>query len=198
MRTADLADPCDPLADRVRGRRVVVEGARSGAAREDPGVVRASDDDADPAPRAEGEKTLERLLLEQGVATGEEKEIEVSPLREGLADLPLVHPAPDGPDHPLLAERDHGPIAGGHELVDPGIRSGLRTVVRGRRCRARRGCPRDPRRAVRGRTRGCAGSHRGCSRRPRAARAPRTICPYPFAHRARRPRGAAPPLVERT
>ena len=94
VRTADLGDSRDPLPDRFRGRFVVVEGARPGTAREDPGVVRATDDDADPAFLAEGEKAREGLLLEQGVAPGEKEDVEVAPFREGLADLPLVQPAP--------------------------------------------------------------------------------------------------------
>ena len=94
VRTADRVQPRDPLPDRLRGWLVVVEGARPGTAREDPGVVGAADDDADPAPLAEGEEALERFLLEEGVATREKEEVEITPLREDLAGLPLVQPRP--------------------------------------------------------------------------------------------------------
>src|SRR5271169_6033765 len=90
----------------VGGRSVIEPSALYCPAREDSGIVGAAQDDSDAAPLAQREERIDRFLLQQCVAAGQQKAIEVPRLRELLAGLPLVEAAPDSLDDSLLPQRD--------------------------------------------------------------------------------------------
>ena len=102
---AHRLDLAHPLEDRGRRRRVLEIGAGDRSGREDAGVVGAADDQRDVAPRAQRQEGIERPLLQQGVAAGKEKAVEVAALGKVLARRGLVDPGADRLDRALVAQR---------------------------------------------------------------------------------------------
>jgi hypothetical protein len=69
-------DPAHPRHDLGRRRGVLEIGAVHRPGREDAGVVGAADDQRDLAPLAQRQERVERPLLEEGIATGEQKAVD--------------------------------------------------------------------------------------------------------------------------
>src|SRR5207248_2290810 len=59
---------------------------------------------------------VERGLLEQGVAAGEEEAVEIAGLGEALAGLPFIDADADRADRPFLTQAQQRTVASGHYL----------------------------------------------------------------------------------
>ena len=101
---ADRLDPPHPLHDLGRRRRILEVGALDRAGGEDAGVVGAADQERDVALLAQRQEAVERRLLEQGVAAGEQEAVEVAALGEVLAGGGLVDAGADRLDRALVAQ----------------------------------------------------------------------------------------------
>src|SRR5207344_1427997 len=93
---------------------VVEPGIFDCTARQYSGVVGTAQDDADAASLAQRKQGLDRFLLEERVASSQQKAVEITRLRELPASLPLVEAASDRFDQPLLAQRDQGLVCPRH------------------------------------------------------------------------------------
>ena len=125
---AHRLDPAHPLHDLGRRRRILEIGALDRAGRKDAGVVGAADDQRDVAPLAQRQELVERRLLEQGVAAGEQESSRSRRAPRDPGSRRLVDPGADRPHRTLLAQLDHRPVAARHELLDPGAPRLLRAV----------------------------------------------------------------------
>ena len=125
MRLADRLDPANPVEDLGRGGVVIVPGPRPGPGRQHARIIRSAQKNADAALDAERQERGQRLLLQERIAPGQQEQVEIALPRQRLADLPFVHPRADGADHAFLAQPQHGLVAAGHQLPDPGVRGGL-------------------------------------------------------------------------
>jgi hypothetical protein len=101
--SAHRRDAVDPLDDLGRRRLIIVGRAGNSPGRQDPGIERTADDDGDVPRDAERQEAIERRLLEQRVAAGEEEAVEITGLGETLAGLPFIDADADRPDRLLLA-----------------------------------------------------------------------------------------------
>ncbi len=86
MAVADRLDGIDPGDDLGR-RGLVVPGVPAG---EDAGIQRAADDNRCADLLAFGQQIIERRLLEQGVAAGEQESVPIAPIQSLEQHLPLV------------------------------------------------------------------------------------------------------------
>ncbi len=128
MPAADRLDAARALEDRGRGGGIVVTGALDRARGEDAGIVGSAEQDAGAAALAERQEAVERLLVEQRVAAGEQEAVEVARFEEGLAGLPFVEAAADRLDDALLAQPEDRRIGALHGLAE-GLRIGVAMVA---------------------------------------------------------------------
>ena len=84
------------------------------------GIERTADDDPDAPPQAERQEAVQGGLFQQGVATGQQEDVEVAMAQRLFAGLMLVYAQPDGPDRAAVTQFPHGPIAALEELAEPG------------------------------------------------------------------------------
>ena len=99
MAAADGVDPAHPLEHLGRRCPVVVGRALARPGGEDARVERPADQDADLLLDAERQQLVERALLQQRVAAGEQDAVEVGVAGEAQAGLDLVDADPDRLDH---------------------------------------------------------------------------------------------------
>src|SRR6266851_8106783 len=98
VRAAHHLDAAYPLHHLGRRRMIVVGRTGDGAGRQYAGIERPADDDCDVSRNAERQEAVERRLLEQRVAAGEEEAIEITGLGETLAGLPFIDADADRAD----------------------------------------------------------------------------------------------------
>ena len=128
---ADRLDPGDAVEDLGWRRVVVVVGAGPWAGGEDAGVVGPADHDADPARLAKRQEGVERLLFEEGVAAGEQEDVEIPALGQPLAGLPFVDACAEGRDHALVAQFEQRAVAAFEEFAEPRVEGRRAAVVEG-------------------------------------------------------------------
>ena len=80
------------LRDDLGRRRVVVPGVAPG---EDAGIERSADDDRGPGGDASRQQIVERRLLQQRIAPGQQKRVPLAPFHRFEQDLALVDADPD-------------------------------------------------------------------------------------------------------
>ncbi len=108
-----------PVQDLGRGRGVVVVRAGLHAFHQDAGVEGAADDDRHAARGAAGQEAVQGRLLQQGVAAGQQEDVELGFIEGRVADLPLVDAQADGVDRAAVAQGAHGLVAALEELAPP-------------------------------------------------------------------------------
>src|SRR3954454_16289836 len=123
--TADGLDTCNALHYIGRGRGVVVVGAGHRTGGQDAGIVGAADQKRDVPLGAVGQERVQRRLLEQRVAAGEQETVEVAGAGKILAGLDLVDPGADRAHDALLAQPQHGTVSAGHHLAEALYPGGL-------------------------------------------------------------------------
>jgi hypothetical protein len=101
---ANGLQPADLVEDLGRGRAVVVVRAGAGALDQDPRIERAADNDRHVAGGAARQEAIQRRLLQQGVAAGQQEDVEVALVQRRIADLPLVDAQADSPDRAAVAQ----------------------------------------------------------------------------------------------
>src|SRR4051794_33994262 len=118
MALADGLDAPDAIHDVPWRLGVIVIGAWLWPGRQDAGIVRTAENDADAALLTERQEGGKRFLFQQRVAPGQQEQVEVATLRQRLANLPFVDAAAEGLDHALVAKRNQSVVARGHEFLD--------------------------------------------------------------------------------
>jgi len=98
---ANLLDLCNFAHDGLWGRSVVVLGARLGASRKNAGVEAATHRDGYAALLTKRQKAIERILLQQCIASREKEAVEVSALQRFITNFPLVDADADRFDEPF-------------------------------------------------------------------------------------------------
>ena len=121
MRRTDRLDLRYILQHPVRCRVIVVKRPRFGPGRQHTGVIGAADHHAHAAQNAERQETVERRLLQQGIAPRQQENVEIAAFDQPLGRLPFVDARAKGPDHPLIAQRHQSAVAARHELFQPGL-----------------------------------------------------------------------------
>ena len=64
-----------------------------------------------------GQEAVQALLIQQGVAAGQQEAVEIAGLGEALAGLPLVQPGADRLDDAFLAQLQQGGVGAFHGLA---------------------------------------------------------------------------------
>src|SRR4029079_18785999 len=105
----------------LRRLAVIVSGVGLGSDRQNAGVVRAAEHNADAALLAERKKTVEGLLLEQRVASRKQENVEIAASRQYLGHFPLVDAGAEDFDDLLVPQLDQRLVAGLHQRLDMGI-----------------------------------------------------------------------------
>ena len=100
----DLA--CSGDEFRRSGTVLEVRVVRDLGLRQQPGVVHARGDHADPALQRQGKQVVKGGLIEQAVAARHHHDVDVASADELRQHRGLVHAGADRPDHPLLAQLD--------------------------------------------------------------------------------------------
>src|ERR1700722_3339094 len=122
MFLADRLDFRDALQDLLGCGRIIIEGARLGACRQNAGIERAADHHADLLLHAIGQETFERFLFEQRIAPGQQEHVEIAGARQMFGDLPFVDARADRLDGAAVAQFDQRLVAAFHQLLDMRIR----------------------------------------------------------------------------
>ena len=129
MRLANDLQGSDAGKDVVGGGVVVVKRAGFRPGGEDARVIGATDDDAHAALQGQWQEAVQRCLLQQGVAPGQQEQVEIATLNQPLAGLPCVHPRAEGLDYALVAQLQQGAVAARHEFAQTRVQSVLAAMV---------------------------------------------------------------------
>ena len=87
-----------------RRRRVIIFGPLCRPSRQNARIKTATDHDRNVPFHAEWQEFIQRVLLQERIASGEQEAIKVTGLEGSMADLPLVHTDANRLHHPLVAE----------------------------------------------------------------------------------------------
>ena len=112
-----------------RGWIIIVEGPLLWSCRQDAGVVRPAQKNADAAFFAERQERVQGLLLlQQCIAARQQEQVKITLLGQRLADLPFIDASPKRLDDLFIAQFLQGLVAAFYHRLDVGVTGGFRAM----------------------------------------------------------------------